>query len=259
VYVCVGNKGNIYVTNGSSVSLAFTVPDYCAGIAGTPASYYEPYFKWGGIAILRGRVFVSIQDQTTTKAGNCGGVWSFVPSFFNPVTGADTGLQLRLENTNSYGNLNGMATVILPLANQAGINPQFFSAWTSDQSSASATYGIDATGTFPANTAIIETELIPIGTLLDKKTFAQIEYKVASPLLSGESIQFYYRQNATDYWTTCGTVNEETTASPSSQDRLSGWYPAPDELGQWFQVQAQLIPNRSTTFSGNRLYEIRLR
>lgn len=260
VYAFVGSKGNIYVTNGSSLSLALTVPDYTAGIpSNTTPQYYEPYFIWGGAAISRGRIWFSVQDQTANKTGNCGGVWSFVPSFFNAVSGEDNGIALRLENQSSYGTYNGKSPLIIPLLNQNAIAPQYFSAWASDQNISTASFGIDATGTMPTTTAIIETELVPIGTLLDKETFAHIEYKVATPLLSGESIQLYYRQNATDAWATCGTVIEETSSQPSSQDRLSGWFPAPTQLGQWFQIQGHLIPNGGSTFSGNRLTEIRIR
>ena len=67
LYVFAGNKGNIYVTNGSTASLVLSVPDYCAGIAGTQPSYFEPYFVWGDAMYMRGRVWFSILDQVASQ------------------------------------------------------------------------------------------------------------------------------------------------------------------------------------------------
>lgn len=250
-YIFAGSKGNIYVTNGSSLSLALSVPDYCAGIPGTTTSYIDPVFSWGGSMFLRGRIWFSVLDQTSTKLGNCGGIWSFVPSFFNPVTGQDIGLALRMENTSSYASLNGVCNVLLPSVPQTSVGPQYWSAWSSSISS--PIYGIDGSGTIPSVTAILETDLIPIGTLLRKKTPSQIEYKVSSPLLSNENVGLYYRQNSTDAWTSCGILVEE------SGNRLSGYYPSPTQGNQWIQIQARLIPNGTSTYSGSRLFQIRIR
>ena len=67
-YAFVGNKGNIYVTNGSALSIAMTVPDYTAGIASdTAPQYVEPYFIWGGTAFMRGRIWFSVQTKPPRK------------------------------------------------------------------------------------------------------------------------------------------------------------------------------------------------
>ena len=250
VLIFAGQKGNIYVTSGSAASGALTVPDYLAGIPGNPTSYIEPYFTWGQAIFIRGRVFFSIQDQTASKAGNCGGIYSFVPSFYNSLTGQDAGIALRMENENSYATFSGLANVLLASQIQTAIGAQYWAAWTSDINT--PTYGIDVSGTYPTATAIIETDIVPSGTALNKKSFAQQEYKLATPLLSGESIQLYYRLNQTDAWTTCGTVKAE----PNS---LSGYFTSAFQSTQWLQLQTQLIPNGTSTFSGNRLTELRIR
>ena len=251
-YVFAGNKGNIYVTNGNTASVVITVPDYCAGIAGTKSSYIEPYFIWGGAMFCRGRVFFSIQDQTATKAGNCGGIWSFVPTQ-NLYTGMqDTGIALRQEHISSYGTYNGMSILLLPATNQQGIGIQFFSAWAS--SIASPTYGIDFTGTFPRNyPTIIETDIVPTGTTLNKRTFKQIEYKLSTPLLAGETVTIKYRQNSTDAWVSCGTAIVESTGE------LSGYFTVNFEKGQWLQLQVALTPYADAAESFIRLVKIYVR
>lgn len=249
-YIFAGSKADIYVTNGSSVSRVLTVPDYCAGIAGSPSTYIEPYFVWGGAMYVRGRVWFSVLDQTSTKTGNCGGIWSFVPSQ-NYSQNQDTGLSLRLENRSSYGTYNGVCTVLLPSQNQNGISAQYWSGWYSNITN--PLYGIDFTDTIPTPPAVIQTELIPTGTALQKKTFRQVEYKLASPLANGETVAIDYRQNGTDSFTSMGTASTESTTD------ISGYFNVNFEKGQWIQLQTTLTPLASSSSSFCRLKEIRIR
>lgn len=248
-YIFTGQKGNVYVTNGSSASKVLSVPDYCAGIAGTPTTYYEPYFSWGGAMFLRGRVWFSILDQTATKVGNCGGIWSFVPSQNFSTNQSD--LALRLDNQSTYGTYSGTCPVLLPSFSQNAITPQYYSAWYSSISA--PTYGIDFTGTTTGLAANIETDLIPTGTFLVKKTFQQIEYKLSTPLANGETVQIYYRQNSTDTYVTCGTAITESTTG------LSGYFKVPFQQGQWLQLKIVLTPLASSSSSFIRLKEIIVR
>lgn len=250
-YIFAGNKGNIYVTNGNTASAVVSVPDYCAGIAGTPLSYIEPYFTFGDAMYLRGRIYFSISDQRADKAGNCGGIWSFVPTQ-NMFVGQDVGLSLRLENQSSYGTYNGVSNVLIANQNQNAISPQYWNGWQSDLLT-NITYGIDGTGTFPVGITTIETDLISTGTTLDKKTFSQIEYKLSSPLAVGESITINYRQNSTDTWVSCGSAIVESTTA------LSGYFPVNFEKGQWLQLQIVMTPLTSTSSSFCRLTQIIIR
>lgn len=252
-YIFAGHKGNVYLTNGSTASAVISIPDYCAGVPGTPSTYVEPYFQWGGADYIRGRVYFSIQDQTASKAGNCGGVWSFVPTQ-NLFYGQDVGLSLRLENENSYATYNGLANLVIGNQNQSAIGVQYFSAWTSTISS--PTYGIDTSGTGTLTAATIESDEIPTGTMLNKKTFSQIEYKLSTPLISGENVAINYRQSLTDTWHTCGTVKIDAS---NNQPIISGYFTANFELSQILQLQVVLSPITSSIGSFIRLNEIRIR
>ncbi len=242
-YIFAGNRGNIYITNGSSVSLATTVPDYCSGLI-------EPYFTWGGAMFLRGRVYFSIQDQTSSHTGQCGGIWSFVPSQ-NFYIGEDIGLSLRMDNKNSYATFNGLATVLIPSQDQQARGPQYWAAWTS--SSTSPTYGIDFSNTVPAVAAVIQTDVVPTGTLLKKKTFSQLEYKLAAPLTASETVALAYRTNLSDGFTSAGTIQTESTTD------LAGYVPVSFEKTQWLQLQATLTPDGTSASSFVRLVELRAR
>lgn len=256
VLIFAGNKGNIYITSGSSASPVISVPDYCAGIAGSELTYIEPYFSWGGVDYIRGRVYFSILDQTAAKTGNCGGIWSFVPTF-NAFPQQDEGMALRMENTSSYATLNGYTPVIIANQNQAAIGVQYYSAWVSAYNyPTSGTSGVDTSGTAPTVAASIETDLVAIGTLLGKQktTFSNLEYKLAAPLVAGESVAINFRGSGTDAFATAGAVKTESATG------LSGYIsPISFDTGQWLQLQAVLTPNGTATYSGNRLTEIRLR
>lgn len=251
-YIFAGNKGNIYISDGNTASLVTSVPDYTAGIPGTTSSYIEPIFTWGGQAYVRGRVYFSILDQTSTKAGNCGGIWSFVPTQ-NFYIGQDVGISLRLENQNSYGTYNGFTPIIVTKQTQNAIAPQYWSAWKSDTTT--PTYGIDSTGTGTASTSptVIETDIIPTGTFLDKKTYAQIEFKLSTPLATGAVVSMKYRKDLTSAWTSCGT------AVMQNSNRLSGYFPANFEKTQWLQLQATLTPTTVSPGTFIRMSEIRVR
>lgn len=251
-YIFAGNKGNIYVSNGSVASLALKVPDYCAGVPGTPLTYIEPVFYWGDAAFLRGRVYFSILDQTATKAGNCGGIWSFIPSQ-NIDPSQEVGLSLRLENQQSYGDYDGVATIIIPNQIQTVTSPQYWAAWQDSYSTGTSAFGIDYTGTVPVTTYVVETDLIPTGTLLAKNTFTQLEYKLSTPLASGDSVQLFWRINATDAWTSAGTAEVET-ANP-----ISGFYQMAFQKTQWVQFRAVSTTSGTTASSFVRLSQIRLR
>ena len=134
---------------------------------------------------------------------------------------------------------------------QTAIAPQYWSGWVSDINT--PTYGIDFTDTVPCTAAIIETDLIPTGTVLGKKTFQQLEYKLASPLANGESVVINYRLNGTDAWATCGTANVESTTA------LAGYFEINFQNTQWTQLQVILnsLGNSSSSFC--RLNQIRIR
>lgn len=251
-YIFAGYKGNVYITDGSVASLVIKIPDYCAGVPGTPSSYIEPSFKWGGTAYIRGRVYFSVLDQTSSKVGNCGGIWSFVPTQ-NLYIGQDTGIALRLENQNSYGTYNGYATVIIPFADQSvGLGPQFWSCWQDNLSTPN--YGFDKTQAHPVGSVVIETDFIPVGTVLNKYTPKQIEYKLATVLASGETVSVKWRKNTTDAWNTAGNV-----ITPDGATSLSGYFSANFQGAQWVQIQYTLNPLAAPQTSWTRFTEGRMR
>ena len=248
IYAFAGNKGNIYVANGSQLAGALTVPDYIANPNGTNQ---DPWFTWGDSMFLRGRVWFSIQDQHAgNTTGNCGGVWSFTPTQ-NLFLGQDQGVQLHLENQSSYATYNGVCDVLLPSQNQQANGPQYWSAWSSDYSA--PTYGIDFSGTVPYNTSQygqIDTDIINVGTILTPYTPQNVEYKLSRPLASGESIELQIRPDLTSSFISLGT--------DSGAGDLAFRFPAILQNLQWMQFRVKLTSTSSSP-SYLPLNELRIR
>lgn len=241
LYVFCGYKGNIYVTTGGVVSPALKIPDYVTG-------QNEPVFTWLSTMYLRGRIWFSAQ------AANTGGVWSFVPEqTINPFQ--DVGNALRLENKNSNGTYSGGATVLLPKVTQPANGPQYWSGiWNG-----STTYGIDFSSTTPytGGEAVIETDMIPIGSFFNKVTPTQYEYKLAAPLATGESVQIYWRSDLTSSFTSAGTAKIETSTTDGSGTVISGYFTNNTQNLQWIQLKAVLTSTASNP-SYNRITELRI-
>lgn len=256
ILVFPGSKGNIYLTNGSSVVPIMTVPDY---IAGSANFVQDPYFVWGGAMYLRGRVFFSIKDQSSSHTGNCGGIWSFAPSFSYFVN-QDTGLALRMEGASSQfatsitqGTIgfNGYAPVIFAgqeTTAQQNDGPQYIACWSQGNNDGSGIVNsIDFSGTSPLtnSSTIIETDVVPVGTFLEPKTFTQIEVQLGANLVTGESITVNYRTDLEAAWASAGTVVSEPaiTGNGSPLSRLI--------QGLNFQkvqlIQLQLVLNSTAT------------
>lgn len=253
-YIFAGDKGNIYIANGVSSTLVLTIPDYTAGVPGTANSYIEPTFVWGDAAYVRGRVYCSVLDQTESKAGNCGGVWSFIPSE-NIDPSQDVGMALRLENQNSYGDYDGYAPILITDQEQDGKSPKYWAAWQDSYDTGTATYGIDYSTENPVTQYVIETDLIPTGTHLSQQTFTQVEYKLAVPPTGSDSVDIYYRQNPTAAWTALTDKKVQTTGGV-----YSGLYQVNFEKTEWLQFRAVVTTSGdASTSTFVPLTEIRVR
>ena len=264
VLIFSGNKGNVYLTNGTSVIPLITVPDY---IAGSANFVQDPYFIWGGAAYTRGRVFFSIQDYNANhETANCGGVWSFVPSFsYYPQQ--DVGVALRLEAASSLWSTqgyNGCAPVLFvgseATAQQAN-GPQFLAAWSQAVTGGSTiTNSIDFSGTSPRTdgSSLIETDAVPVGTFLEKRSFNEIEVRFAAALATGESVACNYRTDLEGSWVSAGTFTSETVGTGDGSPLSWIIQGLPFEKVQIIQLQFILTSTMSSP-SWCRMQQVTLR
>lgn len=238
-FIFCGNRGNIYITNGSQAELWGKVPDFSSGTV-------QPTMVWGGATYNQNTLYFGVFGTTNGSSSlvpelNYGGIWGI-----NPVTKAMFVSNLMLGGTIAY-----------PTAITA--DTPFFSGSTYLGYGLTAGYyggtspvsGVDGPNKNPYSngTSVIDSELIPIGSFNQPKNFNQIEYKLAKPMVSGESIQVLYRTSLSDSFTSIFTDN--TTGN------FSNTFPTNFKNSQWIQLRV-VLTSTSTSPSFVRLKELRL-
>jgi len=256
-YIFIGNRGRIYITNGTQAQLAYKIPDHLSGTV-------VPYFFWGGVASNRNELYFGVYATTnagvalTTGNEAYGGVWAI-----NLDTGA-----MRLINQLSYGTYAGYASALIAIVQPlTGLNGPYtkppgtglYIGWASATPGAGGTtYGIDETNTIPytGGQAYVISDLIPIGTNLEPQTPQQYEFKLSTPLQSSESVALYGANNLTDMLGQTGSYALIGTTTGGSA--LSYLWPNPLPPSQWLILKA-VLTGQSSTPSYNRLVEIRVK
>lgn len=235
IYLFAGNKGNIYISNGYSVSRYARLPDYVAGVV-------DPSWNIGGIMQHRQKLYF----QALAKNGQTGS---------NLLAGAfsldlDTGA-LNMENQFSAGTTpTGMVqTGVLIDDNDTTIN---YDKWYSAFGANVSYIDYNDTTLYSNNEPMIETDIIPVGTFLQNRNFSSAEFKLDQPMQSGDSISLYGRQSLSDAYTLLGTTTSAVLSDAFQTIPLQNW--------QWLQLKATFSCNATSTASSfNRLREIRIR
>ena len=240
IYILAGNKGSIYVSNGYSAQFLYKLPDYIAGVI-------DPIWSWGDVMTHRSKLYFQAIAQSNSGTNLLAGIFSLIvsPSVIGEVASGFT-----MEAQNSYGLTPSSGA----LANGLLIDNQrwsttvdsYYSAW----SNGATTGGIDYNDTtlWQNFEPIIETDIIPIGTILDIKTLGNIHFKLDRPMTAGDQIRLYWRASLTDSYTFMGTT---TTAV------LSDYYASNVTQAQWVQFQVQ-FKSASSSSSRIPLREIRI-
>ncbi len=235
-YIFCGNRGRIYITNGSQAQLYKKVPDHLSGTV-------EPYYTWGGAAYIKNQLYFglyAIGNNGSTSLPYYGGVWAV-----DVTTDA-----LRLTNKLSYGTYDGYATAIFA---QTGTTPAGAGLYIGWVSTVGGTGGLDQTTSTPYTSGepVVESDLVPIGTYNKARDMQQVEFKLTMPLVAGESINLYSR---TDFSQTYSTMT--FLATPTTGD-FSGTASSNFKNAQWLQLKAQLTSTASSP-SYVRLKELRI-
>lgn len=232
-YIFTGNRGRIYVTNGSQAQFFKKLPDHLSGTV-------EPYYTWGGATSNKNQLYFSAMP--TTNAGvslnTMGGLWAI--DLDNKA--------IRLVNELSYGTYAGYISAMIPNFSTTASGTGIIMGWYDGVS----TYGVDSTISTPytGSQAYIDYDFIPIGTVIKKKTYKNVEYKLSAPMVSGESTSIYYRLNLTNCYTLIFTS--------STVGAFSDENPVPFENAQWIQLRA-VTNSTASSPSYTRLTEVRLR
>lgn len=235
IYIFAGNKGNVYISNGYSVSRYLKLPDYIAGVI-------DPSWNIGGIMQHRQKLYF----QALAKNGQTGA--NILSGTFSIDLDNNA---LVMDNQNSEGLIpvGAVSTGILIDDNSTSINyDKYYSAY------GATTNSIDFNDTtlYSNNEAVIETDIVPVGTFLQNRTFSSAEFKLDQPLQSGDSITLYIRESLSGSYVSLGTT---TTSVLSFSNQIM-----PIQNMQWSQFKVTMSCNATSTSSSfNRIREIRIR
>lgn len=234
VFIFPGNisgRGRVYITNGSQCDPWFKFPDYLSG-------YQEPYYKFYDAIYHRNSLVFGI-EATQNGTG----------AIITSVTSAVWAVDCETKSFRGVSDLPGgssSARVLIPDLS-GGLTPGY--GYMTGYSDGSTTNGIAATITAAGTgNGTIISDLIPVGTFLTPKTFSQVEFKLSTPLQSGESIQLTFYTDEND----SGTIGTFTSTATSIANNVSVNF----EKNQWLRIGVTLTGNSPT--SGCRLREIRL-
>lgn len=229
-----GGRGRIYITNGSQADLYYKIPDFIFG-------EQDPYYEWGDAVFHRNELLFSFFPNKNSGGGtiqNFGYVWAL-----NLNTKAFRAISKGPVTATFINN----ATVLIAAVNPSTSGFSYIAGWDDSSTSPSITYSGTTAG---VGTASLLTDKIPIGTFLQKKTFSQVEFKLRSPLQSGESLTM------TPFID--DTIATNLTFSPTiTTGSISGVAPVTFQGNQWLQLIVGLTGNSAS--SGVRLHEIRIR
>ncbi len=249
-YIFAGNRGRIYQTNGSNVQLFKKIPDHIIGFFASSGGL-DPYYSWLDATYWKNQIYFSFLTYKNdgTQITNIGGLWAVDISM--PAVGQSTPVALRMTNTMA-GGASLYPYVIAP--NIRSTTPAGAGLYLPWSSQTITSYGVDVTSSTPyiSTSAIfgeIYTDLLPTGVNIGKKTFNQLEFKLAEQMVSGEMVRISVRQSYSDSWTVMGTTTDAV---------LSDVYPMPVQNGEWIEFYVEL-QSTSTTPSLVRLKQLRLR
>ena len=242
VYIFAGQKGNIYVSNGASAQVLYKIPDSLAGII-------DPVWSYGGYMFHRGKLYFQATASNTTGTNILAGVFSLNVSA-TLVTDVETSGAFVMEAQNSYGlaPASGASAVGVLMDNEPSSNGQdsYYSAWSNGNNVGGIDY--NSTLLWGNNEPMIETDIIPVGSILESQTLGLIEFKLDRPMTAGDSISLYSRTSLTDAYTLIKTTS---TAVLSDYDNSS------INTAQWVQFKVTFAAASSGS-SFIPLREIRL-
>ena len=194
LYITVGDKGNIYMGDGTNFQKFQKIKWRQRRPFNSTAD-----FKPNAIAISpTGSLLVgssTLSDSTPSTSLHGVHEVSLVPNyatcFKHTISTGNTGANNVLHIGFVYTSTTGVVYI----------------GWSDG-----STYGLDAVYSTGANytTATVETPLYQIATRLDQLTFTKLEFKLATPMVTGQSLSIQFRKNLTDSWDTARTFSYST-------------------------------------------------
>ncbi len=237
VYICAGYKGNIYISNGYSVDIFKKIPD-------SITDQVDPKWLFGDVMENRNNLYF---QATASKSSNGDNI-------FTGVFKLDLKTKaLTIDSQYNAGLLpTGFRSDYGLLINNNNIQSVDYDKYYSAYAATTNMIDYNTSTLWDGNQSELETDIIPIGTKAQPRTFSSAEFKLDQPLTSGDSITLYARNSLTDTYVLLGTTTSAV---------LSEFFPSVSfQEWQWIQFKVTMSTNGSSVTSSKvRLREIRIR
>ncbi len=194
LYVSAGLEGKIYATNGAQATPIAQLPLAFSKV-GTPAgtTTKSVYAKNGA--------FVCYKERLVFGMGNF--VWSLLPTTKGNI--------LSIEH--SIGTFIGPTINSLCPVSQ----DEILVGWSSTDPTTN--YRISKTNNLTRDyeddsyAGYLASPLYRVGTYNNLRTFTEVEFQLSEPLIVGQGVGLYYRNNLYDGWTAIGTCTHSTAST----------------------------------------------
>lgn len=235
VYMGVGNRGRVHVTDGTNYSQVRRLPTCFNRQFGTLTTLYP-----NAMTLHNGELVVGTSTGGDVN-GNFGVYTIALEGSQIEQDGKTINIQFPTNMRNSIstgytGNVSGRPLNI-GLLHSTGMD-QLWIGWQDGTS-----YGVDVIS-YPVATgytAVIETPYYTVGTEISKASFKRMELALTAPLTSGQSVRISYRENLnTTTWTTLATW---TSADFGNNNSHSG----PANLASKIKLQFRIEMTQPTT------------
>ncbi|MDE2101562.1 MAG: hypothetical protein KGL39_30230, partial [Patescibacteria group bacterium] len=217
LYIFMGqglSRGRVYVTSGSAISEFFKMPDSLSNTV-------DPYWLWGDAIwwrnyLIFGALAYKNSGDTVLANPSPPSIWA-----------VKLGLSLLGSTDQRFFGISELAfdktiaAVLLPVVGNTAKGGWDLFVGVADKSSTNYDFQGPTSGSSAIGTEI-ETDIASVGTSIVPKTFKQIEFKLSTPMTSGEFITVYTRTNLSDSWVQQGSLaNDTTSISPTAPFSLS--------------------------------------
>ena len=219
LYVSAGTQGSIYVTDSTNFVKLTSLP-YTSTVGNSNSTVFSNAIDISA----RGTLLVGLscdQDEFSRP-----GVYEIdINAAGNPVS---------FSTVSSTAGLTGKIGFV------DAISYNTLKVGWSDGS----TYGVDTTSnsTYSSFGGVIESSLIKVGRAKAKKTLQHIEWTIADPLETAQSIRISYRKNSKDDYTAIGTWDFATYGAITSFEDVAGISDA-----DYIQIKVELDQDAGAT------------
>lgn len=227
----VGTRGNVYLTDSTNFPLIKRIPFTTNRQFGTQIILYP-----NAIGQHLGELVVGLSSSSTDIYSSLG-IYS--------VNMDDPSYPVTLKYTPSSGGNGKTQPLSIGCLLSTNIDGILF-GWQDG-----GTYGFDVMGTNPPVytnfNAYIESKFYTVGSVLDKKTFKNMEISLTNPLIVGQQIRVSWRGNLKDSWTVLGTYDSTNFGTNNTYRTLAN-------LASLVKLQLKIEFNQLTSVAyGNNI------